>query len=306
MDYSDYYCPFCGEVFEEESDVVVCPDCGTPHHRACWKEIGKCFNSDKHGTDENLRENCRLKYQSDSVDLDALDEQKQQTQAEANPSSSSDPITDSKPAQPQLINGKPAVLYEIALKKNQEYYMPRFIGMGYLKMKVKTPNFWACLVPLAWSVYRKMYKVAAAMLALYVLIFAVSGYFLYSNEAFIQASNECAQEDPFYYENILLYDSGQDVTLTAKQQNLIEAMNNIEIPPVVGVTASVILIATRILLGMKADELYMKEIGKTISKGEALGYTGDKLKMFVFRKKGTVPIAISVLIGIFELFTFYF
>ena len=41
-------CPVCGKMFEEGDDIVVCPECGTPHHRECYKELGKCANSALH------------------------------------------------------------------------------------------------------------------------------------------------------------------------------------------------------------------------------------------------------------------
>ena len=33
-------CRVCGEAIED--DLVVCRDCGTPHHGSCWKYAGKC------------------------------------------------------------------------------------------------------------------------------------------------------------------------------------------------------------------------------------------------------------------------
>lgn len=305
MDYKNYFCPVCGEDFNENSDVVVCPDCGSPHHRACWLENGRCFNSESHGTGENLVEKYKnLTEEKPAAEEKKADEPKEEPQAEAK-QIFNDPFLNINPAQAYLIDGNPSVYYEIAVKKNQKYYIPRFMAMSEKGTKIRSWNFWACLVPLAWSVYRKMYKIAAAVLAIYVMIFAVSGYFIYSNEGFIQASMECAEEDPFYYESILLYEAGEDITLTVKQQELLAEMGKIQIPSVVSVGTSVILIAIRVLLGLKADELYMKEITKTIKNGEARGLTGDKLKMFIFRKRGTLPIAISVLIGIFEWYTIY-
>ncbi len=44
-------CDVCGEPFVNDSDIVVCPDCGTPHHRRCWHQLGHCVNRDKHNTD---------------------------------------------------------------------------------------------------------------------------------------------------------------------------------------------------------------------------------------------------------------
>ena len=43
-------CPYCGKVFTSSDDIVVCPECGTPHHRDCYKEHNSCANTLKHGT----------------------------------------------------------------------------------------------------------------------------------------------------------------------------------------------------------------------------------------------------------------
>lgn len=48
MDYTNKICSVCGADFKEDDDIVVCPECATPHHRECWFANGKCINSDKH------------------------------------------------------------------------------------------------------------------------------------------------------------------------------------------------------------------------------------------------------------------
>lgn len=48
MNYTGIDCPSCGKKFEQTDDVVVCPVCGTPQHRDCWNENGKCINEEKH------------------------------------------------------------------------------------------------------------------------------------------------------------------------------------------------------------------------------------------------------------------
>ena len=45
-------CPYCGRKFAEGDDIVVCPECGTPHHRECYKEHGSCANEERHGSFE--------------------------------------------------------------------------------------------------------------------------------------------------------------------------------------------------------------------------------------------------------------
>lgn len=47
--FSGEHCPVCGKAFSQQDDIVVCPDCGTPHHRECWFENGVCANAEKHG-----------------------------------------------------------------------------------------------------------------------------------------------------------------------------------------------------------------------------------------------------------------
>ncbi|MGN1051081.1 MAG: RING finger protein, partial [Acutalibacteraceae bacterium] len=48
MDYIGYKCPVCEKNFHADDDIVVCPECGAPHHRSCYEQIGKCAFSEKH------------------------------------------------------------------------------------------------------------------------------------------------------------------------------------------------------------------------------------------------------------------
>ena len=41
-------CIICQERFKPDDDIVVCPDCGTPYHRACWDSQGRCVNTALH------------------------------------------------------------------------------------------------------------------------------------------------------------------------------------------------------------------------------------------------------------------
>ena len=42
MNYKGVSCPVCGQEFKEGDDIVVCPECGAPHHRSCYKQLGHC------------------------------------------------------------------------------------------------------------------------------------------------------------------------------------------------------------------------------------------------------------------------
>lgn len=48
---ADYYgqtCPGCGNSFHREDDIVVCPVCGTPQHRDCWRQRSACVKENLH------------------------------------------------------------------------------------------------------------------------------------------------------------------------------------------------------------------------------------------------------------------
>lgn len=47
--FENKLCPVCRKRFGEGDDIVVCPDCGTPHHRACWDSLGHCGVEEFHG-----------------------------------------------------------------------------------------------------------------------------------------------------------------------------------------------------------------------------------------------------------------
>lgn len=50
FDHTGHKCAFCNKPIEPNDDVVVCPECGAPYHRECYKQAGDCVFSDKHGS----------------------------------------------------------------------------------------------------------------------------------------------------------------------------------------------------------------------------------------------------------------
>jgi len=41
-------CPGCLLLFNVNDDIVVCPECATPQHRACWQKDNRCVNAERH------------------------------------------------------------------------------------------------------------------------------------------------------------------------------------------------------------------------------------------------------------------
>ena len=77
MRYKDIICNVCGQPFAEDDDVVVCPVCGTPHHRACWMREQRCVNEALHG------QGFEWKFPEDKDPLKQLEEQKRRAHSPA-------------------------------------------------------------------------------------------------------------------------------------------------------------------------------------------------------------------------------
>ena len=46
--FENKLCPVCRERFHDGDDIAVCPECGTPHHRACYLKYNKCGLEELH------------------------------------------------------------------------------------------------------------------------------------------------------------------------------------------------------------------------------------------------------------------
>lgn len=55
-DFTGKQCIACNGHFKVGDDVVVCPDCGTPYHRACYNERGECINYSLHESGESWKQ----------------------------------------------------------------------------------------------------------------------------------------------------------------------------------------------------------------------------------------------------------
>ena len=298
MKYTNYKCPVCNNQFTEDDDVVVCPECGTPHHRECYIQNGNCANADKHGTNEPI--------EVEFVDVEENNDTSSQTETAEKETENPQQIVQELIEEMKggngdyMLNGKHVSFYEAAIGKNQKYYIPHFMIMDKTKKAVSW-NIAGFFVPLAWCLYRKMYKFAAIILALYVLMIGTIGFTIMSNEEFINSINECAQEDPNFYENILLYNTkNSNVSLTEKQMKLNKLTNEYKPPVPVQIMTYLITYGIRIIMGIYATNLYYKKITKNIEKVDKLELSPDMKRSVLFRKCGTLPFIIVAIIGFLE------
>ncbi len=50
--YIGQKCVSCNETLNKDDDVVICPTCGSPYHRECYKKEGECINTHLHQSGE--------------------------------------------------------------------------------------------------------------------------------------------------------------------------------------------------------------------------------------------------------------
>ncbi len=168
--YEGLECPVCHAKFFEDDDIVICPDCGAPHHKKCWEQIGKCAYSESHGTKDQ--------WQMPKVELPLEEEPKEQNDNKNDSDNGgfmphiemlSD---DDKEATEKFVDellkaggidkeseacGEKSADVALFVGSNATRYIHAFKDMEYHKTKINW-NWMAFFIPGYWLLGRKCYK----------------------------------------------------------------------------------------------------------------------------------------------------
>ena len=186
MRYSGEQCPVCEREFELQSDIVVCPECGTPHHRKCWEEFGKCKNSQLHASgfvyENNIRELKGVKVEDKNTHSRSG---KSDTRASHTIyATDAYGFFNNEPISPETdIAGISGKEYETFLGSATYRYLPRFVFLQKTGRKI-TVNLFALLFPFTFAANKRMYKLAVILLALDMLFFGLGAFSLVTKEPF--------------------------------------------------------------------------------------------------------------------------
>lgn len=175
QEYLNQPCIVCGTEFTEQDDIVTCPECGTPYHRACWHTQGHCINTALH-------------TQGASWIRERQEEERRAREAERRIEEAEQSAARERGEVPQMINGElydgvrlnPAdpciglnpeeqldgvTIGEAAafVRTNRFYYLPLFRLMKRTGKKISF-NFLTLLAPHFYFANRKMW--GSAMLAM--------------------------------------------------------------------------------------------------------------------------------------------
>lgn len=319
MDFTKFHCPVCSKNFVESDDVVVCPECGTPHHRECYNLTGRCFNEDLHGTDisadnfknpeaEKKEEISQPKSEENTADSNGKNAE---NPFRINESAASEFVRFSS-VQGHLIEGKHSSLFEAAVGKNQRYYIPKFTFLSSYRKKFSF-NFVAFFSPLAWALYRKMYKAAALIFAIYLLIFGLSFLNVRVNSELINTGVNMVvemEENPELYQELDVVNMMEEEnfnSLSKAQKEFITALHGSSVFALLlflvhGLFSFPLLYLPKIIFGLFGNSLYMKKLTKNISEAEKRGLVGENLMTFLYKKYGTLPLILAILVCFAEIY----
>lgn len=289
--YTGEICPACSRVFTDDDDVVVCPVCGAPHHRECWFKTGSCTFQDRHGS---------FTWKPENVQNRKEDFNPKSTLGEICPNcgANNPPDTLFCPTcgMPRNVNGaetqfnNPYVKFDdpfkdVTIDGVSSKDMAEFIqGSSYeyiRKFSQKKHNGfnWAAFIfgPL-WFLYRKMYKIGAAVLIV-IMILAVSFSGPVNN--FTDSYNNAMEKAYYAQTDEELNDAYEDVEqlLVSDDALFIQLFG-------------ALIFVTSLCCGIFGNTAYRKYCVKSIKEAEAstTGSQSEFYKTMNLRKKGGINI----------------
>ena len=191
-------CPYCGKKFESGDDIVVCPECGTPHHRECYKEHSACANEEKHSETFEWKgavAPAPIKVHTHTAEESSVSSDEpavcktcgKENPADAHfclgcgarlvPAEKHIPSAEDfrkerariyTEAFGESLNGVSPKEAAIYVRSNIEYFLPRFAA--FTKGAKFDTNFSALVFSYLYLFYRKMYALGAAVFAATMLL----------------------------------------------------------------------------------------------------------------------------------------
>ena len=277
--YENQPCPICNNNFNTNDDIVVCPVCGTPHHRDCYKKNGECGNFEKHN------EGYRWTPEQTNV-TEPINEQPNVSQEAPYTvpfNSTQAPTTNIFTNQPnpyalfpkELEDGVATEDVADFVQLNAVKYIQNFF---YIKSKKRTFNWAAFFFAPYWFFYRKMYKLGAIFMAI-MLLLSVGFTLPTPVREFTNELNEWTEA----YEDT-------DVTTTEELEEFYKSQYEIYTSNPVGVAIvaveGVISLILQLYIGFNANKWYYDHTVNSIKKAQSETPDPNHRKLLYFKAGG--------------------
>lgn len=275
-------CPVCNEKFKPEDDIVVCPLCGTPHHRECYKKNGECAQNEKHS--EGYR------WESSLTNTPTSPENVENPVPPFIQNGESSEAHNSRDAastvfwanQQNPFDAYPKELCEgVATEEAAEFvqmnafkYLQNFF---YQKSGKRTFNWAAFIFAPYWFFYRKLYKLGVIFLAIILAMSVVFSLF-----PSVQQFNDDIYEWQSQYSDSTSLSEEEAKNAIAEAKNL--CTSNIA-GVVLTLVANALSFGIQLFIGFKANKWYYDHTVSKIKQIKA-EFTEPEIRKLNFYKQG--------------------
>ena len=317
MDFLGNKCPVCDKYFHSDEEIVVCPECGTPHHRECYEALGHCKNEELHAEGYDYSEAHQEKKErvitcpscgKDNDDASffckycgsplSREDDRNNADGTAQPGQNAgygqnagfgqgapgafpfmDPMA-GVPADADLGDGVTAGEAAKYVKQNTPYFIRIFSNIkDFNRSKF---NFAAALFSGGYMLYRKMYKVGAIITAIQLAIMLLS--------TFVRI-----QYASFYTEFATQYLNASTTTQFLEYFSRLASadMFILYLPSIL----SFIQLVMMIVIGATFNRMYMKHCKREIIKIKETAAEDENPDTLLQTKGGVnMPLAVSLLV----------
>lgn len=282
--YEKQPCPVCNENFQPNDDIVVCPVCGSPHHRECYKKNGECGNFEKH--------NDGFRWTPEKAEEPTNEPVKNEPQNNIPPFMSGQPFS-SQDASSTVFFGNgtnPLSLFpkdmeedvltdEVAdfVQINSVKYIQNFF---YTKSEKRTFNWAAFFFTPYWFFYRKLYKLGAIFLAI-TLLLSVGFSFMPPVQKLYADMTEWTEK----YAIEDLEDMSEEEIINANDERNAFILEN-PTGSVLMMAQAGISLAIHIFIGFKANKWYYNHSIENIRKIKSEEPDTQKQRLLLFKSGG--------------------
>ncbi len=287
MNRNNDICPICQSEIDN-TQKVVCPTCGTPHHRTCYMQNGNCANFELHNEGFVYEREPGVTYETENKALickgcnnqlpdtalfcpncatpvfEKQPNQQYGNNQQGNPQYGYNPFTQPPMFKDpnRMIDGVSAMDIAMYTKNNSQYFINSF------ERKTVSLNFAAAILGPIYLLYRKSY--------LYALILAVAQVII---------------AVPAILNNILYFNPEIEITqIPAIYQTILEISNNSVISTVLWMLSLAMTVIPLVL----TNKLYKKKAYADINSINSQYGSDENARRFALSKKGGVNIAAVV------------
>ena len=282
--FTNEKCPVCNNTFKHDDDIVVCPECGTPHHRECYMENKSCVNHNKHSEDYRWEPTFVSLEETETVNPQSKEKSIYQQAIDMTelsyPNIQSDKINPFfREYYGDLEEEVPAEDVAIFVRQDSHRYVSKFHSIANGK---PTWNWAAFFFTPYWFFYRKLHKIGAIIFAIFLLITSISflppvvqlNTALASFEEEIQEIADSDKTEEEYQTALLEITSEMSETIQKNRTGAILVMSQ-----------SVASVVLSIFVGLNANKWYYKHVKSQLKSIKAES-TSENYKNNLFLKGG--------------------